>query len=159
MTDHDVNEQYHAPPGLGKYLVVCGLLLILTAISFVIGNTPWIMRTPSVGWTGMMTVSCAKAMLVILFFMHLKWEANWKYVLTIPASMMSVFLLLMLVPDIGLRTDNYSQVRWLHSATPGAADDGDEGEIEEVHGTDTGATEADDTEADEPKTSGTGHPS
>ena len=32
------------------------------------------------------------------------WEANWKYVLTIPASMMSIFLVLMLVPDIGRRT-------------------------------------------------------
>ena len=34
----------------------------------------------------MMAVSCTKAMLVIMFFMHLLWEANWKWVLTIPAS-------------------------------------------------------------------------
>ncbi len=34
----------------------------------------------------MMAVSCTKAMLVILFFMHVKYEANWKYVLTIPAG-------------------------------------------------------------------------
>jgi cytochrome c oxidase subunit 4 len=66
----------------------------------------------------MMAVSCAKAMLVILFFMHMLWEANWKYVLTIPASMMSIFLLLMLVPDIGRRTDRYSEERWLYSAKP-----------------------------------------
>ena len=71
-------------------------------------------------WAMMMAVSCAKAMLVILFFMHMKWEANWKYVLTIPASMMSIFLLLMLVPDIGRRTDNYSEERWLHAAEPAA---------------------------------------
>ena len=51
----------------------------------------------------MMAVSCTKAMLVILFFMHVKYEANWKYVLTIPASMMSIFLMLALVPDVGLR--------------------------------------------------------
>jgi cytochrome c oxidase subunit IV len=57
-------------------------------------------------------------MLVILFFMHVLWEANWKYVLTIPASMMSIFLLLMLVPDIGRRTDRYSSERWLHAAEP-----------------------------------------
>ena len=37
----------------------------------------------------MMAVSCTKAMLVIMFFMHLKWEANWKWVLTVPASVMS----------------------------------------------------------------------
>ena len=35
--------------------------------------------------------------------MHVKYEANWKYVLTIPAGFMSIFLLLALVPDIGMR--------------------------------------------------------
>ena len=38
----------------------------------------------------------------MLFFMHLIWEANWKYVLTFPAALMCVFLVLMLVPDVGL---------------------------------------------------------
>ena len=51
----------------------------------------------------MMAVSCVKTMLVVLFFMHLLWEANWKYVLTIPAAMMSLFLVIMLVPDVGCR--------------------------------------------------------
>ena len=64
----------------------------------------------------MMAVSCAKALLVILFFMHLKWEANWKYVLTIPAAMMSVFLVLMLVPDVGCRYNHYTEERLLHAA-------------------------------------------
>ena len=54
----------------------------------------------------MMAVSCAKSMLVILFFMHVKYEANWKYVLTIPAAMMSIFLMMMLVPDVGMRMRN-----------------------------------------------------
>ena len=96
---------------VGKFIAVFVALCVLTAISFAIGNSA-IMDTPSIGWTGMLAVSCAKAMLVILFFMHLKWEANWKYVLTIPASIMSLFLLLMLVPDIGNRTRRYSEIRW-----------------------------------------------
>ena len=54
----------------------------------------------------MMAVSCTKAMLVILFFMHLKWEANWKWVLTIPATFMSMLLVFMLVPDVGWRMNN-----------------------------------------------------
>ena len=61
---------------------------------------------PKVSWTFMMAVSCTKAMLVILFFMHVKYEANWKYVLTIPAAFMSVFLGLMLIPDVGMRMRN-----------------------------------------------------
>jgi len=64
----------------------------------------------------MMAVSCTKAMLVVLFFMHVLWEANWKYVLTIPAAMMAIFLGIMLVPDIGLRNRMVSQERALHMA-------------------------------------------
>ena len=66
----------------------------------------------------MIAVSCTKAMLVILFFMHVKYEANWKYVLTIPAGMMSIFLMLMLVPDIGLRLRKASEERKLYMAEP-----------------------------------------
>jgi cytochrome c oxidase subunit 4 len=110
----------HGHGGVGKYIAVFVALCVLTAISFAIGNTPSIMRTPSIGWTGMIAVSCGKAMLVILFFMHLKWEANWKYVLTVPASIMSIFLMLMLVPDVGRRTRYYAESRWLHAAVPEA---------------------------------------
>ncbi len=119
MTDHHDSahdEQSHG--STGKFLTVFVGLLFLTAISFTVGNNEAIMSTPAIGWTIMMAVSCAKAMLVMLFFMHLKWEANWKYVLTIPASIMSIFLLLMLFPDIKNRTENYSNTRWLHAATP-----------------------------------------
>ena len=74
----------------------------------------------------MIAISCTKAMLVIMFFMHLLWEANWKWVLTIPASVMSIFLMLMLVPDIGMRINNgfshYSFHRWLFAANPPAVD-------------------------------------
>ena len=72
---------------------------------------------PVSAWAGMMAVSCGKAMLVVMFFMHLKWEANWKYVLTIPAMMMSVFLVCMLIPDVGLRQKRYSEERIMHAAS------------------------------------------
>ena len=108
--------------GLGKYLAVGAALGVLTAISFAAGNSEAIMSTPQLGWTIMIAVSCCKALLVMLFFMHLIWEANWKYVLTVPASIMSLFLLLMLVPDIGLRTRKYSEERLLRSAKPAVAD-------------------------------------
>jgi cytochrome c oxidase subunit 4 len=66
----------------------------------------------------MMAISSMKAMLVISFFMHLIWEANWKYVLTIPATFMSILIMLLLVPDIGRRTRLYSEERWRHAAKP-----------------------------------------
>jgi cytochrome c oxidase subunit IV len=112
-------DHEHGHAGVGKYVMVFIALCVLTAISFAVGNSETLRHnSPHVMWAMMMAVSCAKALLVILFFMHLLWEANWKYVLTIPASMMSIFLLLMLVPDIGRRTDKYSEERWLHAAEP-----------------------------------------
>ena len=117
--DHGHGEEHHAPPGSGKYWAVFIGLVGLTIVSVTVGSSSALREnSPQVMWAAMMAVSCAKAMLVILFFMHLKWEANWKYVLTIPASIMSIFLLLMLIPDIGLRTRNYSEERWLYAAQP-----------------------------------------
>jgi cytochrome c oxidase subunit IV len=111
------HDDGHGHGGVGKYLLVFVALCVLTAISFAVGNSQTLREnSPGVMWAAMMAVSCAKAMLVILFFMHMLWEANWKYVLTIPASMMSIFLLLMLIPDIGRRVDRYAEERWLYAA-------------------------------------------
>jgi len=114
----DQADDDHGHGGLGKYLAVGAALAVLTGISFAAGSSQAIMSTPQLGWTIMLAVSCAKAMLVMLFFMHLIWEANWKYVLTVPASIMSLFLMLMLVPDVGLRFRNYSEERRLRAAEP-----------------------------------------
>ena len=119
-THHDAeHDTHHAHGGLGKYIAVFVALCVLTLVSFLVGNSEHLRQNaPGAMWAMMMAVSCAKAMLVILFFMHMLWEANWKYVLTIPASMMSIFLLLMLIPDIGRRTNRYSEERWLYAAEP-----------------------------------------
>ena len=106
--------------GNAKYLAVFACLLVLTAISFWLGSSSIMETSPMIGRAGMMAVSCAKALLVMLFFMHLIWEANWKYVLTIPASLMSVFLVVMLKPDIAYRTEKYNLERWKHSAEDAA---------------------------------------
>jgi cytochrome c oxidase subunit 4 len=88
-------------------------------MSFLTYSPAWPWRDqPQVGWAFMLAVSCTKAMLVVLFFMHVWWEANWKYVLTIPAAMMALFLVIMLVPDIGLRNRMVSQERAIHMARP-----------------------------------------
>lgn len=104
-----------------KYLAVFAALCVLTGMSFFTYSDYWPFKDQKhVTWAFMMAVSCTKAMLVIMFFMHLLWEANWKWVLTIPASCMSIFLLLMLVPDVGMRQNNgwawYSRERWLYAA-------------------------------------------
>jgi caa(3)-type oxidase subunit IV len=102
----------HDHGGLGKYVYVFGALCVLTAASFwTYADWPvqWpYHRQPAVGWAFMLAVACTKAMLVILFFMHVKYEASWKYVLTIPPAIMSILLMCALIPDIGRRFDTVS---------------------------------------------------
>lgn len=118
---HD-SHAAHADHDNSKYIKVFIALCVLTGASFFTYSDYWPYHdTPAVGWVFMMGVSCTKAMLVVLFFMHVKYEADWKYVLTIPASIMSLFLVLALVPDIGLRTRRYSQEREQHAAQAGDA--------------------------------------
>ena len=115
--EHGQNGHDHGHGGIGKYLLVFLALCGLTTMSFLTYSSVWPWRDqPHVGWAFMMAVSCTKAMLVVLFFMHVFWEANWKYVLTIPAAMMAIFLALMLVPDVGMRTRMVSQERALRMA-------------------------------------------
>jgi cytochrome c oxidase subunit 4 len=142
-TEPGHGEPFYEPEehgGLGKYLWVFAALCVLTTISFLTYFEFWHqMFSVEVSRALMMAVSCAKALLVASFFMHLLWEANWKYVLTIPAAIMSVFLICMLVPDIGFRTHRYSDARWQHAAIPQAAHHhdeaapGEEGEFEGMY--------------------------
>jgi cytochrome c oxidase subunit IV len=137
--DHDHqarhDSQEHAEHGgIGKYLLVFAALCLLTGASFFTYSQYWPFGRYE-AWAFMMAVSCTKAMLVIMFFMHLLWEANWKWVLTIPATFMSIFLTLMLIPDIGMRQNNgyarYSFERLLYAADPPAVEQTEVEEAEE----------------------------
>ena len=115
--------------GVGLYVTVAVALVVLTSFSYATHLPFWetlVGDSVAVKRVWMMGVSCTKAMLVILFFMHLKWEANWKWVLTVPASMMSMLLIFALVPDIGLRMRHASHQRLTYSAVPIKVDGGGE---------------------------------
>ena len=127
MSDNNHHDDDHSHGGTKTYMAVFGFLVILTAASFAIGNWTSVKESsPAVVWAAMMAISCGKAMLVILFFMHLKWEANWKYVLTVPCMMMSTFLVCMLIPDVGMRQRHYAVERIWHAPSPAAADHADD---------------------------------
>ena len=114
---HDAHDADHGHGSMKLYLSVFGALVVCTGISFAVGLSP--MMEGELAWMGqafMIAISCVKSLLVMLVFMHLVWEANWKYVLTIPASLMSVFLLCMLMPDVMLRTRRYAEERWRYAA-------------------------------------------
>ncbi len=119
MSEHAHDDAHESHGGIAQYIYVFFALCVLTGASFFTYSSAWPFHDePKIGWAFMMAVSCTKAMLVILFFMHVKYEANWKYVLTIPAAFMSIFLMLALVPDVGLRGYWASEERQLHMAAP-----------------------------------------
>jgi cytochrome c oxidase subunit 4 len=125
MTDHDHphDAHEHAPP-YSLYIKVAVALVVLTGLSYWTYTPLWptwlVGDSVEVKRLWMMAVSCGKASLVIMVFMHLWWEAGWKWVLTVPASCMCVFLTLALVPDVGMRLFNgfagYSRERLVYSA-------------------------------------------
>jgi cytochrome c oxidase subunit 4 len=124
ITAHD-DALAHDDAHHGSYALfyaVAVALVIFTALSYATYTPLWPTDNVAIKRAWMMAVSCSKAMLVILFFMHLKWEANWKWILTIPASGMSIFLALALVPDVGWRQNTgfatYNPNRLLYAAEP-----------------------------------------
>ncbi len=126
MTDEYQNEPLlHAKTNAGVFIVVFLMLFAFTTLSFWIANSH-LMDNRIVGWAAMLAVSVAKALLVVLFFMHLWWERSWKYLLTIPALIMGALLVLLLVPDVGFRTETYSKERRSHApiAESNVMDDG-----------------------------------
>ena len=99
------------------FIAVFLLLCALTGISFWIANSH-LMENKVLGWVAMIAVSTAKAGLVLMFFMHLWWEKSWKFVLMLPVSILAAVLVLLLIPDIGLRTNSYSLDRERSAAAP-----------------------------------------
>ena len=114
---HGDHDEHHG--GLAKYFYVFVALCVLTSLSFLTYSNWWRSNfTVAESRMLMMAVSTCKALLVILCFMHIWWEANWKFVLTIPAALMSIFLIIMLVPDVGLRLRRASEERKYSMAEP-----------------------------------------
>ncbi len=52
---------------------------------------------------GLVSMALFKASLVGWFFMHLKFERKWVYILIIPACVMAIFLTISLYPDMAMK--------------------------------------------------------
>lgn len=107
-------QKTHTPTFIAVFVLLCAL----TGISYWIANSSLMEDSVDLARGCLIAVSMAKAFLVLLFFMHLWWEKNWKYVLTLPALVLAVVLILLLIPDIGLRFQSYSTDRQLRAPAP-----------------------------------------
>ncbi len=86
---HDVN-----------YLMVFVTLCCLTALS-VAADVIQIDNRVIVAVI-VLAISTTKALCVMLYFMHLKFERNWKYLILAPTTILALGLPLALLPDVGV---------------------------------------------------------
>jgi cytochrome c oxidase subunit 4 len=81
-----------------NYLKIFFVLCLCTALSVVFDVLQF---SKAVTIVLVLAVACAKATCVMMFFMHLKFEGNWKFVLLAPTTILAIGLPIALFPDIG----------------------------------------------------------
>lgn len=91
--DHDAHDTHHV-----NYLAIFGILCVCTALSVIFDV---IHLNKGLTIVLVLSVAVTKAMCVMMFFMHLKFEGNWKFVLLAPTTILAIGLPLALFPDIG----------------------------------------------------------
>ena len=90
--DHDSHHVNY----LAVFFALCGftaLSVVFDVISF---------ENHGITIVLVMAVACAKALCVMMFFMHLKFEGNWKFILLAPTTILAIGLPLALMPDVGV---------------------------------------------------------
>jgi cytochrome c oxidase subunit IV len=92
---HDDHSAHHV-----NYIAVFGALCVFTALSVAFDLMSF--SNHAITIVLVLAVAVAKALCVMMFFMHLKFEGNWKYVLLAPTTILAIGLPLALVPDIGV---------------------------------------------------------
>ncbi len=89
--------------GAGAYLVIFAALVVFTAVSFIVNAA---VRSGSIqsttGFTIILAVAVCKAVLVGLFFMHLRFDWSRLYFLIIPVMILGTMMVIVLLPDVVL---------------------------------------------------------
>ncbi len=92
----ELEAESHVP-----YMKIWFILAILTGVEYFYAKIFKDHFTLLV--VGLMALALVKACMVGWYFMHLKFEKKWVYILIVPACVMAVFLTLMLTPDMAMK--------------------------------------------------------
>ena len=93
------NEHAHETPHV-NYWVIFAALIGLTLLS-VLADTAGHNLGKVIITIIVMIVASFKASAVMLYFMHLKYEGRWKFILLLPTMILAMALIIALIPDIG----------------------------------------------------------
>jgi cytochrome c oxidase subunit 4 len=98
---HPPGEHAHHGPTFRLYMTVATALAIFTGLSFVFN---YMAREKMIGvetsFVLILGVAVCKAVLVGLFFMHLKYEWGKLYFMIVPAFILGAMMMFVLLPDI-----------------------------------------------------------
>ena len=102
--EQERHVESHAP-----YLKVFWSLLVLTVLEY--GYAKMLEGKISFATlvAGLMVLAVTKAFLVGLYFMHLKFEGRWIYLMLVPVGFLAVVVVLGLTPDIAAHHGGFYQ--------------------------------------------------
>ncbi len=95
--DQQQDYESHAP-----YLKVWVALLVLTVLEY--GYARLLAGGFHVLLVGLLVLALIKAVLVGMYFMHVRFEGRWVYFFIVPVTILAAILVIALVPDIALET-------------------------------------------------------
>jgi len=88
----------HAHPHV-NYFMVFMALCVCTALSVIFDV---VHISPMLLVIFVLTVAAAKALFVLTYFMHLKFEGKWKFIILAPTAILAVGLMIALAPDMAM---------------------------------------------------------
>ena len=98
MSDHDHAHEQHESHGSVYFKVFCALCIFtLISVAADLVHLPNKIMLIAI----VLAVAVAKALCVLLYFMHLKFERAWKYLLLVPTTIIALAIPISLRPDIG----------------------------------------------------------
>ena len=104
--DHSAESPYR----IGRIFFFLIMLTLATFASLFIRQNFASVWSSTTNILFVLFVAFAKASLVVLFFMHWKYEQRWKYVLCIPTIVLAIIAVLALMPDIAF--ESYERSSW-----------------------------------------------
>ncbi len=100
--DQERDVESHAP-----YMKVFWSLLVLTVLEYAYARFFESRMAFVYLVAGLMVLAITKAFLVGWYFMHLKFEGRWVYLLLVPVCLMAVIVVTGLAPDMGFHQHGF----------------------------------------------------
>lgn len=115
--EHAEHAHHHV-----NYFYVFLALCVFTMLSVLFDMASFL--TKEVVVVLVLAVATAKALSVMMYFMHLKFEGNWKFIILAPTTILAIGLMVALAPDQALHyyTPDVPQMKEIHNLPHTAAD-------------------------------------